>query len=50
MSNDDDLGGLEDAAKGRDLLAFCRAFHQLSPVGDPAEETAGLMPCTLPPG
>jgi hypothetical protein len=42
MSNDDDLGGLEDLAKGRDLLSFCRAFHQLSPVGRfPLKEPPG---------
>ncbi len=27
MSNNDDLGGFEDLAKGRDELAFCRAIH-----------------------
>src|SRR4029077_11471869 len=43
MSNDDALGGLENLAKGRDLLSFCRAFHQLSPVGGPYRGTAGLM-------
>ena len=42
MSNDDDLGGLEDLAKGRDELAFCRAIQELSPVGGPS--------CTEPPG
>jgi hypothetical protein len=35
MSHDDDLGGLKDLSKRRDELAFCRAFHQLSPVGGP---------------
>ena len=35
MSDDDDLGGLEDLAKGGDELTFCRAIHQLSPVGGP---------------
>src|ERR1700691_862388 len=44
MSNDDDLGGLKDLAKGRDELALCRAFHQLSPVGGPFCGTAWLMP------
>jgi len=42
MSHDDDLGGLEDLAKDRDLLSFYRAFHQLSPVGGfPLEEPPG---------
>jgi hypothetical protein len=41
MSNNDDLGGLEDLAKFRDLLAFCRAIHQLSPVGGPHAEPPG---------
>ncbi len=41
MSNDDDLGGLEDLAKARDLLSFYRAFHQLSPVGGPRTEPPG---------
>jgi hypothetical protein len=44
MSNDDDLGGLKNIAKARDLLSFYRAFHQLSPVGGPYQGTAGLMP------
>jgi hypothetical protein len=52
MSNDDDLGGLEDLAKARDLLFFYRAFHQLSPVGGSVIGTAGLGydTSTLPPG
>jgi hypothetical protein len=41
MSNDDDLGGLKNLAKARDLLSFCRAFHQLSPVGSPLTEPPG---------
>ena len=49
VSNDDDVGGLEDLAKARDLLSFCRAFHQLSPVGGPLlTEAAGLMPAVPP--
>jgi hypothetical protein len=45
MSNDDDLGGLEDLTKRRDELALCRAIHQLSPVGGPIfAEAARLMP------
>jgi hypothetical protein len=43
MSHDNDIGGLEDLAKGRYLLAFSRAIQKLSPVGGPTG-TAGLMP------
>jgi hypothetical protein len=42
MSDHNDLGGLEDLAKDRDHLAFCRAIQKLSPVGGP--------PCERPPG
>jgi hypothetical protein len=48
VSDDDDLGGLEDLAKGANELALCRAIHQLSPVGGPLPETAGLMPAVPP--
>jgi hypothetical protein len=41
MRNDDDLGGLEDLAKGRDHFALCRAIHELSPVGGPFAEPPG---------
>jgi hypothetical protein len=44
MSDDDDLGGLEDLAKGGDGLAFSRAIQKLSPVGGSSYGTAGLMP------
>ena len=42
MSNDDDLGGFKNLTKARNLLSFCRAFHQLSPVGGfPLKEPPG---------
>jgi hypothetical protein len=41
MSDDDDLGGLEDVTKGRNRFAFCRAFQKLSPVGGPLARPPG---------
>ena len=49
VSNDNDLGGLEDLSKGADEFALCRAIHQLSPVGGPTfAEAAGLMQAVPP--
>ena len=33
VSDDDDVGGLEDLLQRRHLLCFCRSIHKLSPVG-----------------
>jgi hypothetical protein len=41
MGDHDDLGGLEDVAKRRNEFAFCRAIHQLSPVGEPLRDRRG---------
>src|SRR5271154_6034819 len=49
MSNDHDLGSLEDLSKGRDHFALCRAIHcALSGLAASPKGTAGLMLCTLP--
>ena len=50
MSDDDDLGGLENLTKGRDQFALCRAIQESSlRLAVLLAEAAGLMPAPCPP-